>query len=230
MCSSNKFCLYTSDNNKYKYKQQEQKKIFHFFLLSHFDFISAPTIFIVDEQGIPLLDKYYEVDSTIQLTCIVRHISMMSSVVFWIHNNNSILNYDVTRGGIRFVFLVADNSMYLCVMDGNLIKKLFINNSVENWNFVMIACCFSETISLWTTHTELFWSVTNKVLISISLNFSVRTDLMEIGANSTLLVAKVNTTDAGNYTCSIGESQQYTVLVHVLNGKIQFACWLVFML
>lgn len=43
---------------------------------------------------------------------------------------------------------------------------------------------------------------------------------MEIGANSTLLVAKVNTTDAGNYTCSIGESQQYTVLVHVLNGKI----------
>lgn len=43
---------------------------------------------------------------------------------------------------------------------------------------------------------------------------------MEIGANSTLLVAKVNTTDAGNYTCSIGESQQYTVLVHVLNGKV----------
>ncbi|XP_070499901.1 uncharacterized protein [Chironomus tepperi] len=111
--------------------------------------VNAPTIFIVDEQGIPLLDKYYEVDSTIQLTCIVRHISMMSSVVFWIHNNNSILNYDVTRGGI-----------------------------------------------------------------------SVRTDLMEIGANSTLLVAKVNTTDAGNYTCSIGESQQYTVLVHVLNESL----------
>lgn len=42
---------------------------------------------------------------------------------------------------------------------------------------------------------------------------------MEIGANSTLLVAKVNKTDSGNYTCSIGESQPYTVLVHVLNGK-----------
>lgn len=67
----------------------------------HFFSFSAPTIFIVDEQGIPLLDKYYEVDSTIQLTCIVRHISMMSSVVFWIHNNFSVLNYDVTRGGIR---------------------------------------------------------------------------------------------------------------------------------
>lgn len=49
---------------------------------------------------------------------------------------------------------------------------------------------------------------------------SVKTDLMEIGANSTLLVAKVNKTDSGNYTCSIGESQPYTVLVHVLNGKM----------
>jgi hypothetical protein len=48
---------------------------------------------------------------------------------------------------------------------------------------------------------------------------SVKTDLMEIGANSTILVAKVNKTDSGNYSCSIGESQQYTVLVHVLNGK-----------
>ncbi|CRK97488.1 CLUMA_CG010877, isoform A [Clunio marinus] len=111
--------------------------------------VNAPTIRIVDEQGISLLDKYYEVDSTIRLTCIVRHISMMSSVVYWIHNNFTILNYDVIRGGI-----------------------------------------------------------------------SVKTDLMEIGANSTLLVAKVNKTDSGNYTCSIGESQQYTVLVHVLNESL----------
>ena len=70
-------------------------KIFQIFLT----IFAAPTIFIVDEHGIPLLDKYYEVDSTIQLTCIVRHISMMSSVVFWIHGE-AILNYDVTRGGI----------------------------------------------------------------------------------------------------------------------------------
>ncbi|CAO1404988.1 unnamed protein product [Diamesa serratosioi] len=109
--------------------------------------VNAPTIFIVDEHGIPLLDKYYEVDSTIQLTCIVRHISMMSSVVFWTHGE-AILNYDVTRGGI-----------------------------------------------------------------------GVKTDLMEIGANSTLFVAKVNKTDSGNYTCSIGEAQFYTVLVHVLNEE-----------
>ena len=45
---------------------------------------------------------------------------------------------------------------------------------------------------------------------------------MEIGANSTLFVAKVNKTDSGNYTCSIGEAQFYTVLVHVLNGKFTF--------
>ena len=45
---------------------------------------------------------------------------------------------------------------------------------------------------------------------------------MEIGANSTLFVAKVNKTDSGNYTCSIGEAQFYTVLVHVLNGKFKF--------
>lgn len=93
-------------------KQQEQKISHIFFLYLILIFISAPTIFIVDEQGIPLLDKYYEVDSTIQLTCIVRHISMMSSVVFWIHNNNSILNYDVTRGGIRLV-IGADNSIFM---------------------------------------------------------------------------------------------------------------------
>lgn len=67
---------------------------FHFFR-------TAPSIRIVDEKGIPLLDKYYEVDSTIQLTCIVRHISMISSVVYWLHNNSTILNQDVTRGGIR---------------------------------------------------------------------------------------------------------------------------------
>ena len=45
---------------------------------------------------------------------------------------------------------------------------------------------------------------------------------MEIGANSTLFVGKVNKTDSGNYTCSIGEAQFYTVLVHVLNGKFTF--------
>lgn len=65
---------------------------------------TAPEVTIIDEQGLPLLDKYYEVESTIQLTCIVRHLSMVSSNVFWSHGDD-ILNYDVTRGGIRYLFL-----------------------------------------------------------------------------------------------------------------------------
>lgn len=65
---------------------------------------------------------------------------------------------------------------------------------------------------------QLIWIYFSKCFPSL-VQSSVKTDLMEIGANSTLLVAKINKTDSGNYTCSIGESQQYTVLVHVLNGK-----------
>lgn len=48
---------------------------------------------------------------------------------------------------------------------------------------------------------------------------SVRTDLKHYGANSSLFVAKVNQSDSGNYTCSIGPNQGYTVMVHVLNGR-----------
>lgn len=63
-------------------------------------FLLDPKILIVDEAGIPLLDKYVQVDSTIKLACIVRHISMTSSVVYWLHGD-TILNYDLTRGGIK---------------------------------------------------------------------------------------------------------------------------------
>ena len=59
---------------------------------------------IIDEAGLPLQDKYYEVDSTIQLHCIVRDVKMATSVVYWNHSDQ-ILNYDVTRGGIRYVSL-----------------------------------------------------------------------------------------------------------------------------
>lgn len=48
----------------------------------------------------PLYDTFYESDSTIQLNCIVRYISMIVSVVQWTHNGRS-LNDDITRGGIR---------------------------------------------------------------------------------------------------------------------------------
>lgn len=63
-------------------------------------FFLAPEVVIVDEHGVQLLDKYYESDSTIQLSCIVRHVAMTSSVVLWMHGTR-ILNYDLTRGGIR---------------------------------------------------------------------------------------------------------------------------------
>lgn len=51
---------------------------------------------------------------------------------------------------------------------------------------------------------------------------------MEDGANSTLLVAKVNKSDSGNYSCSIGPNQYYTVTVHVLNGKKFFPYYVFF--
>lgn len=49
--------------------------------------------------------------------------------------------------------------------------------------------------------------------------YSVKTEILENGANSTLFIAKLNKADSGNYTCSINASHEYTVLVHVLNGK-----------
>lgn len=63
-------------------------------------FNTAPKVMIVDEVGDPLQEKYYEIDSTLQLSCVVRNVAMTSSVVFWKHMDN-ILNYDVTRGGVR---------------------------------------------------------------------------------------------------------------------------------
>ncbi|XP_071449925.1 zwei Ig domain protein zig-8-like [Hetaerina americana] len=109
--------------------------------------INAPEVQIIDEHGRPLFEKYYKADSTIQLTCIVRHVSMTSSYVTWIHGE-SVLNYDTTRGGI-----------------------------------------------------------------------SVKTDLMDEGANSTLSVARADKPDSGNYTCSISPTEFATVAVHVLNGE-----------
>ncbi|XP_037040992.1 uncharacterized protein LOC119077788 isoform X2 [Bradysia coprophila] len=109
-------------------------------------YVNDPKVLIIDEKGIPLQDKYYEVDSTMQLSCIVRHVAMSTSVVYWSHGDR-ILNYDTNRGGV-----------------------------------------------------------------------SVKTEIMEKGANSTLLIAKINKSDSGNYSCSIPNStHDFTVLVHVLN-------------
>lgn len=65
---------------------------------------------IIDEYGSALHDKYYEIDSTIQLTCEVRYTSMTSSVVYWYHGNRT-LNYDTTRGGIRYVEMIEGENI-----------------------------------------------------------------------------------------------------------------------
>ncbi|KAJ8668792.1 hypothetical protein QAD02_000051 [Eretmocerus hayati] len=113
--------------------------------------INAPSVSIIDVMGEPLRDKYYEVDSTIELLCVVRHMAMQMqySVVQWLHGNRT-LNYDTIRGGI-----------------------------------------------------------------------SIKTNLMEEGANSTLSISKVRPTDSGNYTCLLATmpDQPSTVHVHVLNEE-----------
>lgn len=57
---------------------------------------------------------------------------------------------------------------------------------------------------------------------------SVKTDLMENGANSTLFIAKVRKSDTGNYTCSIGPNDFHTINVQVLNGKYSAQLFTIF--
>ncbi|XP_049809934.1 uncharacterized protein LOC126252963 [Schistocerca nitens] len=105
--------------------------------------VTAPEVEIVDERGRPLSDKYYEPNSTIQLSCVARR----RQAVTWRHGDVT-LNYGTSRGGI-----------------------------------------------------------------------SVRTDLTPAGAHSSLLVARVSSGDAGNYTCAVSPSEFATVTVHVLDGE-----------
>lgn len=81
-----KYCRFLDIKKNYK--------IYIFFLFS------APKVMIVDEYGAPLHEKHYEIDSTLQLQCIVRNVVLRSPVIFWKHGDE-ILNYDITRGGIR---------------------------------------------------------------------------------------------------------------------------------
>lgn len=47
---------------------------------------------------------------------------------------------------------------------------------------------------------------------------SVKTEAVDGGADSTLLVARLNSSDSGRYTCSVGTDLFAVVNVHVLNG------------
>lgn len=66
---------------------------------------------------------------------------------------------------------------------------------------------------------QLFPSIFSLTIISPFV-CSVKTDLMENGANSTLFIAKVRKTDTGNYTCSIGPNGSHTINVQVLKGNL----------
>lgn len=79
--------------------------IFFFFMILlllyiYFYYIIAPELLIVDESHMPLYERHYEVNSTLELYCLVHNIEMTSSVVLWTHNEH-VLNYDAIRGGIR---------------------------------------------------------------------------------------------------------------------------------
>lgn len=54
--------------------------------------------------------------------------------------------------------------------------------------------------------------------------YSVKTNLNSGGAVSKLYIANANRNDSGNYTCSLGETAQTTIAVHVLNGMYGLVC------
>lgn len=70
--------------------------------LAHLSHVVDPKVVIIDEEGVSVADKFYEIDSTMQLSCIVREVKISSPAVLWRHGNRT-LNYDVYRGGIRWV-------------------------------------------------------------------------------------------------------------------------------
>ncbi|CAG9790792.1 unnamed protein product [Diatraea saccharalis] len=109
--------------------------------------VNTPQVWVVDEAGAPLLEKYYEAESTLALVCRARHVDT-PAVLTWLHEGRA-LNADTTRGGI-----------------------------------------------------------------------SVKTEQVPGGADSLLRLARVNSSDAGNYTCAVRGARSHTVSVHVLNESL----------
>ncbi|CAH0725076.1 unnamed protein product, partial [Brenthis ino] len=109
--------------------------------------VNTPQVWVVDEAGGPLQEKYYEAESTLALVCRARHVDT-PAVLTWLHEGRA-LNADTTRGGI-----------------------------------------------------------------------SVKTEQVPGGADSVLRLARVNSSDAGNYTCAVRGAKPHTVSVHVLNESL----------
>ncbi|XP_050669920.1 uncharacterized protein LOC126968817 isoform X2 [Leptidea sinapis] len=109
--------------------------------------VNTPQVWVVDEAGSPLLEKYYEAESTLALVCRARYVDT-PAVLTWLHESRA-LNSDTSRGGI-----------------------------------------------------------------------SVKTEQVSGGADSVLRLARVNSSDAGNYTCAVRGARPHTVAVHVLNESL----------
>lgn len=63
-----------------------------------------PRVEIVDERGLSIPDKFYKAGSTIELKCVISQIPHTNSYVTWKHGSR-MLNYDTSRGGIRYVII-----------------------------------------------------------------------------------------------------------------------------
>ncbi|XP_050580805.1 zwei Ig domain protein zig-8-like isoform X3 [Bombus affinis] len=83
--------------------------------------------------------------------------------------------------------------------------------------------CVVRHIAMQVQYSVVQWLHGNRVLNYDTTRggISVKTDLMEEGANSTLSIARVGPADSGNYTCHLTTmpDQPATVHVHVLNGE-----------
>ncbi|XP_024890455.1 limbic system-associated membrane protein-like isoform X2 [Temnothorax curvispinosus] len=84
--------------------------------------------------------------------------------------------------------------------------------------------CVVRHIAMQVQYSVVQWLHGNRVLNYDTTRggISVKTDLMEEGANSTLSIAKVGPMDSGNYTCQLTTmpDQPATVHVHVLNESL----------
>lgn len=208
---------------------------------------TAPEVLIVDEQGVPLYEKFYNLDSLLELKCIVSNIAMTSSVVQWHHDNVS-LNYDATRGGIRWgsfgfwlrCLIIWLNFRLLSIRTQNPLSIYLPFIPLIYWVF-HIPSVVSDYYHNHHHHStplprlnesDPFYSsavrIGNYILFRLRLCCpgldwstvsSVGTNLTEDAANSTLWVARVKPPDSGNYTCSVGPLFHFTTSVHVLNGK-----------
>lgn len=75
---------------------------------------------------------------------------------------------------------------------------------------------FPLAFSLMLFYTQ--FSLSLSFVFSAKFSCSVKTNLNSGGAVSKLYIANANKNDSGNYTCSLGETAQTTIAVHVLNG------------